>query len=291
MTNKPNSPATDAAQAAQAENTSKSTIRKMLMILPVLVAAILCYSVTVFAWFQDSLTNSGNIIRTGQFTATVELTRENDVIWSSKNDTPEGILGCEASIPLSSGKVTLTITNNTDSSLAFQYALLLTENSKGGAAIAIGEGKLYNAEGEQVDKPSNPPFLEPGWRAVYTFDVTVNTVYLQFCTAFQNNTTPTFTTILNAQNAHRGPTSTQASTSTSASAPTETTGTTTTVSGLTSGTVTGSAAADSTTTAPAETTAAVDTDATDTPGTDSTADTTASEGTDTTMAPTGTTAA
>ena len=41
---------------------SQTTLRKMLALIPALAVAVLCYSVTVYAWFSASIGNTGNII-------------------------------------------------------------------------------------------------------------------------------------------------------------------------------------------------------------------------------------
>lgn len=46
---------------------SQKTLRKMLALIPVLVVAVLCYSVTAYAWFSASIVNRGNVIQTTTF--------------------------------------------------------------------------------------------------------------------------------------------------------------------------------------------------------------------------------
>ena len=50
------------------------TLRRMLTILPVLVVAVICYSVTVYAWFQASIGNSGNVIQATTYDVEVTIT-------------------------------------------------------------------------------------------------------------------------------------------------------------------------------------------------------------------------
>lgn len=56
---------------------SRKIIRQMLAILPVLVVAVICYSVTVYAWFQASIGNSGNVIQTTTYDVVVEIVDSN----------------------------------------------------------------------------------------------------------------------------------------------------------------------------------------------------------------------
>ena len=53
------------------------TLRRMLTILPVLVVAVICYSVTVYAWFQASIVNSGNVIQATTYDVTVTIAASN----------------------------------------------------------------------------------------------------------------------------------------------------------------------------------------------------------------------
>lgn len=56
---------------------SRKIIRQMLAILSVLVVAVICYSVTVYAWFQASMVNSGNVIQATTYDVAVKVVDSN----------------------------------------------------------------------------------------------------------------------------------------------------------------------------------------------------------------------
>ena len=198
-----NNPANEPA-ADEISGAARKTVRKMLAIIPILAAAVLCYAVTVFAWFQDSLVNSGNIIQAGRFSAAVEITQDGKSIWSSAEslNEPAGILGCDEQISgISPGEAVLRITNNSDSTLSLQYAMLLTEGDDiSGPEVKLTFGALWEAQGNKTNSQDNGQVLQPGWSATYTFTVNegVSALYLQFRTAFVANSAPTFATTDNA---------------------------------------------------------------------------------------------
>ena len=47
--------------------------RKVMVVLTALVIGVVCYSVTVYAWFQANIANSGNTITTATFDLNVEI--------------------------------------------------------------------------------------------------------------------------------------------------------------------------------------------------------------------------
>lgn len=53
---------------------SQKTLRKMLALIPALVVAVLCYSVTVYAWFSASIVNTGNVIQTTTYELKISVT-------------------------------------------------------------------------------------------------------------------------------------------------------------------------------------------------------------------------
>lgn len=53
---------------------SRKIIRQMLALIPALVIAAACYSVSVYAWFQASIVNSGNVIQTTTYDIAVTIT-------------------------------------------------------------------------------------------------------------------------------------------------------------------------------------------------------------------------
>lgn len=50
--------------------------RKVMVILTALVIGVVCYSVTVYAWFQANIANSGNVITTATFGLNVAIEDE-----------------------------------------------------------------------------------------------------------------------------------------------------------------------------------------------------------------------
>ena len=50
--------------------------RKVMVILTALVIGVVCYSVTVYAWFQANIANSGNVITTATFDLNVAIEDE-----------------------------------------------------------------------------------------------------------------------------------------------------------------------------------------------------------------------
>lgn len=57
---------------------SQKTLRKMLTLIPALAVAVLCYSVTVYAWFSTSLVNTGNIITAATYGLDIVVKDENE---------------------------------------------------------------------------------------------------------------------------------------------------------------------------------------------------------------------
>ena len=49
-------------------------MRRMLAVVPVMAAALICYSVNVYAWFQASIVNSGNVIQATNYSVEVQIT-------------------------------------------------------------------------------------------------------------------------------------------------------------------------------------------------------------------------
>lgn len=151
------------------------TMRKILMIIPVLVIAIVSYTVTVYAWFQASIVNSGNAIAVGQYQAKVEILDANSgVLWSSS----EGVNDLDSTITLPgnyTGEATLCVRCLESSTVAFKYQIELTVDSI----------SLLSAV------PSTEEVLEPGI-ASKNYEITIpegtTELRLQFHTAFKDST-------------------------------------------------------------------------------------------------------
>ncbi len=64
--------------------------RKVMVVLTALVIGVVCYSVTVYAWFQANIANSGNTITTATFDLNVAIEDETSIgdgVYSLKANT------------------------------------------------------------------------------------------------------------------------------------------------------------------------------------------------------------
>ncbi len=170
------------------KNTSASAkiIRQVLALIPVLAIALVSYSVTVYAWFQASLVNSGNSIQVGQFEAQVKILDGNgNELWSSGE---EGITSYTTpAVALQggyTGEAKLVVTNLPSSTLEFQYQ----------AVVTAGEQDV------RLTVPKTEP-LAVGEQAEHSFTIPAGTVELQlvFRTAFKNNTMDSLTVSTTSQ--------------------------------------------------------------------------------------------
>lgn len=57
---------------------SRKIIWQMLALIPALAIAVACYSVSVYAWFQASIVNSGNVIQATTYDVVVTITDDSD---------------------------------------------------------------------------------------------------------------------------------------------------------------------------------------------------------------------
>lgn len=57
---------------------SRKVIRQMLALIPALAIAVACYSVSVYAWFQVSIVNSGNVIQATTYVVEVKITEDDN---------------------------------------------------------------------------------------------------------------------------------------------------------------------------------------------------------------------
>lgn len=146
--------------------------RKIIFLFTLVAAAVVCYSVTVYAYFQATVLNSGNTIRVGSYAAKIEILAEDKtLLWSSD----EEILGYGADISLSSEAVPAILRITNTGALAFQYQVGL----KNGDVFL-----LYKDKNEAGDKL----VLQPGQDLDYPLEqaASVSTLRLDFRTAFQN---------------------------------------------------------------------------------------------------------
>lgn len=63
-------------QELAAPISSRKTLRKMLALIPALALAVLCYSITAYAWFSASIGNTGNVITAATYGLEVSVTAE-----------------------------------------------------------------------------------------------------------------------------------------------------------------------------------------------------------------------
>lgn len=68
------------------ENESDKLLKKIIITGVIFGAAIVCYSATVFAWFQAGLLNTGNTIKAAEFSVSVSVKNEADnPVWPAAN--------------------------------------------------------------------------------------------------------------------------------------------------------------------------------------------------------------
>ncbi|HIZ84478.1 MAG TPA: hypothetical protein H9668_08705 [Firmicutes bacterium] len=153
-------------------SSSSAKIKRKIGFLFTLVAvAVVCYSVTVYAYFQASVFNGGNTIRVGSYAAKVEILAEDQtVLWSSG----EEIRGYGDEVPLQPAAVPAALRITNTGGLAFQYQVCLTA---GNTAL------LYKTADDSADKL----ILPKGESVTYALQGTeaVSELWLEFRTAFQ----------------------------------------------------------------------------------------------------------
>ena len=72
----------------------------MLALIPALAVAVLCYSVTVYAWFSASIVNTGNVIQTTTYELEISVTGSDGTVVEPTNGV----------YTLADGKNTVTLT-------------------------------------------------------------------------------------------------------------------------------------------------------------------------------------
>ncbi len=232
----------------------RNRMRKIVAVAAVLTVVLLGFSITAFAWFQSSLTNSGNTIEAGGYTAELAIYPDSflgdpntEPVWTYSGDEYRGTVNLtELGLHANDG-IYVVVSTSEDSTLAFQYRILIA--STGGKELALPQ------EGQEN------PVLEPG-DGIAALDYVVPSdgkITIDFRTAFRANSLTAGTT-----SASTATTTTVATTTTTTSATATTTAapattTTTTTAAPTTTTTTTTAAAETTTTT--TTTAAPDTTA------------------------------
>lgn len=167
---------------SEKQSASRKTVRKMLALIPVLVLAVAAYSVSVFAWFQASLTNEGNFIQAGEFSARVELVGENNaVLWDGDHLCEYD--GAVAIFPQDTATVTLRIIHQ--GSLPYQYQIALSSGGDRFTLTADADTPAYTPDKKQI--------LDVGETHTYTIALPASSadLRLQFRAVFQNNPVPT----------------------------------------------------------------------------------------------------
>ena len=208
---------------------SRRTLHRLLAALALLAAVVIGFSLTVFAYFSDSLVNAGNTITAGWFSADLAVVADAEQPAEGDNllDENNGIQGIDKTVTLDGyarQTVHVRLSACADSTVAFQFRLTV----EGGGQVLL-----------TVPETGDNPVLEPGGKAL-TYAVSVPddgrlTLHLEtaFCAA-ELTGAPT-TTTAPAGNALTGdeptdtPDDTDGSTTTSAQADTtsaETSGTT-----------------------------------------------------------------
>ncbi len=220
----------------------RNRMRKIVAVAAVLAVVLLGFSITAFAWFQSSLTNSGNTIEAGGYTAELAIYPDSflrdpntEPVWTYSGDEYRGTLDLTESGLKAGDPLVVMVSNSGDSTLAFQYRILIA--STGGEELALPQ------EGQEN------PVLEPG-DGIAALDYVVpsdGVITIDFRTAFRANSLTAGTT-----SASTATTTTVATTTTTTSATATTTAapatTTTTTAAPTTTTTTTTAAAETTTT-------------------------------------------
>lgn len=84
---------------------SQKTLRKIFMLIPTVVIAVLCYSITAYALLSASVVNTGNVIATTTYNLDIAVTDADGTVIEPAN----GIY------KLTDGAYTVTLTRTTDS--------------------------------------------------------------------------------------------------------------------------------------------------------------------------------
>lgn len=221
----------------------RNRMRKIVAVAAVLAVVLLGFSITAFAWFQSSLTNSGNTIEAGGYTAELAIYPDSflrdpntEPVWTYSGDEYRGTLDLTESGLKAGDPLVVMVSNSGDSTLAFQYRILIASTS--------GEELAASPQENQEN-----PVLEPGDGAVALQDKVPSDgkITIDFRTAFRANSLTAGTT-----SASTATTTTVATTTTTTSATATTTAapatTTTTTAAPTTTTTTTTAAAETTTT-------------------------------------------
>lgn len=153
-------------------------MRKLTAIAVVALAALCCYCVTVYAWFQADIVNTGNTLTAGSYFSKVELLDgEGETLWESELtdlDQTFDLAGADSSYA-DVAWIRVSNIGEEGKALAFRYQLELTAD---GVSIASAS-----------PAPENSCVLEPGKTATVSVTVQgdVQELRLQFHTAFKES--------------------------------------------------------------------------------------------------------
>lgn len=153
-------------------------VRKITAIAIVALAALCCYCITVYAWFQADIVNTGNTLTAGSYFSKVEmLDKEGKLLWESEcTDLDQTFeLNGAASSYADVAQICVSNIGEEGKALAFRYQLELTAD---GVSIASAS-----------PAPENSCVLEPGKTATVSVTVQgdVQELRLQFHTAFKES--------------------------------------------------------------------------------------------------------
>lgn len=152
-------------------------MRRLTAIAVVALAALCCYCVTVYAWFQADIVNTGNTLTAGSYFSKVELLdREGETLWKSElTDLDQTFDLAGASSYADVAQIRVSNIGEEGKALDFRYQLELTAD---GVSIASAS-----------PAPENSCVLEPGKTATVSVTVQgdVQELRLQFHTAFKES--------------------------------------------------------------------------------------------------------
>lgn len=170
-----------------APNPSRKTLHRLVAALALLAAVVVGFSLTVFAYFTDSLVNAGNTIAAGRFSADLAVTAyENGD--NPLYNTQAGVERVDDEVLLdgyAGQKVYVRLSAGADSTVAFQFRL--TVEGGGHTLLAVPESGV------------NPVLAPDGEALTYAVEVPADgrlTLHLDtaFCAAVLTGALTTTTT-------------------------------------------------------------------------------------------------
>ena len=156
-----------------APSTSHKTLHRLIAALALLAAVVVGFSLTVFAYFTDSLVNAGNTIAAGRFSADLAVTADENGDTALYTQAGAVNVNTEVTLDGYAGQtVYVRVAAGADSTVAFQFRL--TVEGGGSTLLAVPESGAN-------------PVLEPGGEAlVYAVEVPADgRITLRLDTAFR----------------------------------------------------------------------------------------------------------